>query len=133
MLNLTYYGVIHPKKNNKRIITNPRTGKPMLISNAKARDQEDAMAWSFRMQAPHAWAEWVSTPEMGFGIIMRIWEKDHRRRDLDNQATAILDALVLSRVIPDDSSQIVQKLTVEYMGVCKAQPRAEIQIEEIIK
>ena len=58
---------------------------------------------------------------------------DHRRRDLDNQATAILDALVLSRVIPDDSSQIVQKLIVEYMGVCKEQPRAEIQIEEIIK
>lgn len=133
MLNLTYYGVIHPKKNNKRIITNPRTGKPMLISNAKARDQEDAMAWSFKTQAPQAWLRYAVHPETRVEITIHIWEKDHRRRDLDNQATAILDALVLSRVIPDDSSQIVQKLTVEYMGVCKAQPRAEIQIEEIIK
>lgn len=133
MLNLTYYGVIHPKKNNKRIITNPRTGKPMLISNAKARDQEDAMAWSFKTQAPQAWLRYAVHPETRVEIAIHIWEKDHRRRDLDNQATAILDALVLSRVIPDDSSQIVQKLTVEYMGVCKAQPRAEIQIKEIIK
>lgn len=131
MLNLTYYGVIHPKKNNKRIITNPRTGKPMLISNAKARDQEDAMAWSFRMQAPQAWLRYAVHPETMVEITIHIWEKDHRRRDLDNQATAILDALVLSRVIPDDSSQIVQKLTVEYMGVCKEQPRAEIEISEV--
>lgn len=131
MLRLTYFGVIHPKKNNKQIINNPHTGRPMIISNAKARDQEDAMAWAFRMQAPHARAEWVSKPEMKFGIVMRIWEKDRRRRDLDNQATAILDALVKGTVIPDDSSQIVRKLTVEYMGVDKEQPRAEIEISEV--
>lgn len=132
MLNLTYYGVIHAKKNSKQIIKNPHTGKPMIISNGKARDQEEAMAWAFKTQAPQAWLQYAVHPEATVEIIIHIWEKDRRRRDLDNQATAILDALVQGTVIPDDSSQIVRKLTVEYMGVDKEQPRAEIKIQEMI-
>ncbi len=127
-IGLTYYGVIHAKKNNKRIITNPHNGKPMIISNARARDQEDAMVWAFRAQAKQ---EWLINRKGPFEITMCIWEKDHRRRDLDNQATAILDALVIASIIPDDSSQIVRKLTVEYAGIDKAEPRAEIEITEV--
>lgn len=132
MIELTYFGVIHAKKNSKQIIKNPHTGKPMIISNGKARDQEEAMAWAFKTQAPQAWLQYAVHPETRVEIIIHIWEKDRRRRDLDNQATAILDALVQGNVIPDDSSQIVRKLTVEYMGVDKEQPRAEIKIQEMI-
>lgn len=132
MIELTYFGVIHAKKNSKQIIKNPHTGKPMIISNGKARDQEEAMAWAFKTQAPQAWLQYAVHPETTVEITIRIWEKDRRRRDLDNQATAILDALVQGNVIPDDSSQIVRKLTVEYMGVDKEQPRAEIKIQEMI-
>lgn len=132
MIELTYFGVIHAKKNSKQIIKNPHTGKPMIISNGKARDQEEAMAWAFKTQAPQAWLQYAVHPETMVEITIHIWEKDRRRRDLDNQATAILDALVQGNVIPDDSSQIVRKLTVEYMGVDKEQPRAEIKIQEMI-
>lgn len=132
MIELTYFGVIHAKKNSKQIIKNPHTGKPMIISNGKARDQEEAMAWAFKTQAPQAWLQYAVHPETRVEITIHIWEKDRRRRDLDNQATAILDALVQGNVIPDDSSQIVRKLTVEYMGVDKEQPRAEIKIQEMI-
>lgn len=127
-IKLTYFGVIHAKKNNKRIITNPHSGKPMIISNARARDQEDAMVWSFRAQAKQ---KWLINRQGPFEVAIRIWEKDHRRRDLDNQATAILDALVIASIIPDDSSQIVTKLTVEYMGTDKHDPHAEITITEV--
>lgn len=132
MIELTYFGVIHAKKNSKQIIKNPHTGKPMIISNGKARDQEEAMAWAFKTQAPQAWLQYAVHPETMVEITIHIWEKGRRRRDLDNQATAILDALVQGNVIPDDSSQIVRKLTVEYMGVDKEQPRAEIKIQEMI-
>ena len=129
IIKLAYYGVIHAKKNNKRIITNPRSGKPMIISNAKARDQEDAMMAAFMAQTPQQWR--IMRRPGPFEISIQIWERDRRRRDLDNQATAILDALVLARVIPDDSSQIVTKLTVEYMGADRADPHAEITIDEV--
>ena len=62
------------------------------------------------------------------GVSIRIWEKDKTRRDLDNQATSVLDALVRAGVIEDDSVRVVQKLNVELAGFDKKVPRAEIEI-----
>lgn len=135
-LQLTYHGVIYSKKNSKRIIKNWRTHKPMIVSNRNAKNQETAMAWEFRDQAVlEKWPALNLDPEElanhQFRVEIKVWQKDLRRRDLDNQATAILDGLVASGVIPDDSCDVVQKLTIEYKGIDKEDPRAEIKITEI--
>lgn len=39
-MKLTYQGVIYSKKNSKSIITNRRTGKPMIVASKKAKDME---------------------------------------------------------------------------------------------
>ena len=39
-MKLTYQGVVYSKKNSKSIITNRRTGKPMIIASKKAKDME---------------------------------------------------------------------------------------------
>lgn len=132
-LELTYHGVITSKKNSKQIIFNRRSGTPMLISNRRAKQQENNMADDFQTQAEDAgWNLEAPAENVAFDITIYIWNKDHRRRDLDNQATAILDSLVASGVIPDDSCEMVPRLVVEYKGIDNEDPRAVIKIKETV-
>ena len=39
-MKLIYQGVIYLKKNSKSIITNRRTGKPMIVASKRAKDME---------------------------------------------------------------------------------------------
>lgn len=127
---LTYNGTVYSKKNSKRIIYNPRTKRPMLISSKQAEAQEDEMARAFMRQAnAHGWnLEIAPAKDKIYEVTMGIWQPDHRRRDLDNQATAILDALVKAAVLPDDDVEHVRDLRVVATGVDKSAPRALIEI-----
>lgn len=131
MLTLVYHGIIYSKKNSKRIITNRRTGKPQIVSNRNAKEQEWLMALGFRRQAlmqNGCMYDERSVCELKFDINVAMWQPDERKRDLDNQLTSILDGLVAAGVIPDDSNKYVTRLKVTNMGVDKKDPRAEIYI-----
>lgn len=128
-LTLTYHGVVTAKKNSKQIIWNRNSHRPMLISNRRARKQENDMVQSFMLDAyGEGWRG--GGKNSTFEINICIWNKDRRRRDLDNQATAIIDALVLAHIIPDDGMDYVQKVCVEYRGQDKEDPRAVVKIKE---
>lgn len=132
-ITLIYKGVVTAKKNSKQIVFNRRTGRPMLVSNRRAKKQEGDMTWSFFIQAKeNGWPCGEERENSVFHIAIKIWNKDRRRRDLDNQATAILDALTGAQVIPDDSVDFVPKLNVEYKGIDRENPRAEVTIKEIV-
>lgn len=124
---LTYIGVIYSKKNSKRIITNRHTGKPMITSNSNAKAMEDDMVLQFKHQARDY--DYALTPPLAVEI--KIWEKDHTRRDLDNQATSVLDALVRAGVIEDDSVNVIQELNVKLAGFDRKEPKANIKIWEL--
>lgn len=126
---LTYYGVVTAKKNSKQIIWNHATRRPMLISNRRAKKQENDMVQSFMLESySEGWRG--GHINSTYQIEIQIWNQDRRRRDLDNQATAILDALVLAHIIPDDSVEYVQKVSVEYKGLDKQEPRAVVKVKE---
>lgn len=127
-LDLTYRGIVYSKKNNKNIVVNRRTGRPQIISNQRVREMEAAMAREFQAQA--AKAKWEANADTTYEVSIFIWTKDRTRRDLDNQATSILDALVAAGVIPDDSMKYVISLQVEFMGVDKNDPRAEVTVRK---
>lgn len=125
-MRLTYQGAVLSKKNSKRIIHNPRTGKPMMVSNKAAKNNENDMISQFRAQTLGR-AETIEKCE----VKILIYEPNRQRRDLDNQATSILDALVGAEVIKDDSFKCVASIETQFAGVDKENPRAEIMITKI--
>ena len=123
-MKLTYQGVIYSKKNSKSIITNRRTGKPMIIASKKATDMEKNMAREFSTQLGGRPA--IDRPS---SVCLKLYRKDNIKRDLDNVATSVLDGLVRGEVIADDNYCIVKSLHIEDCGVDKNNPRVEIEIK----
>lgn len=123
---LIYNGVVLSKKNSKRIIRNPRTGKPLVISNPSAKKNEDSMVKAFKKQS-----EYLELPLKKCWVKVNIFEPNWTRRDLDNQVTSILDALVKAEVLKDDGIKNVVGIKVSFGGVDATNPRAEITLTEI--
>lgn len=125
---LRYNGVIVAKKNNKRIMR-AANGRPWIASSQEAKAQEQIMAYEFARQAKEQ--GWQADDKKAYRVFIRIAEPDKRRRDLDNQATAVLDALVCAGVLPDDDNKHVQDLHVDILGYDKYDPHATIIISEL--
>lgn len=126
-MELKYYGAIVAKKNNKRIMR-AANGRPWIASSQEAKAQEQIMAYEFTKQAKEQ--GWQADDKKAYRVSIGITEQDKRRRDLDNQATAILDALVLAGILPDDDNRHLQHLTVFLLGYDKYDPRATILVNE---
>lgn len=124
-IELTYYGMVISKKNAKRIIRNTRTGKPTIISNKAALANEHDMIDQFSIQTLKQ-----KKPVAKCKVEIVIYEPNYQKRDLDNQATSILDALTRSEVIKDDSIKCVKELNVRLGGIDKENPKAIITITE---
>jgi len=53
-----------------------------------------------------------------------------RRHDLDNAAGGVLDALTAAGIIEDDNVNFLDTITLQYGGLDKTNPRAEIFFDE---
>lgn len=138
---LTYNGVVYSKKNSKQIVKDA-TGRPRIISNAKAREMEHDMIQQFHSQMPLIGLEhqiYMTQTERilackdharTYTVEATIYNPNQIRRDLDNQITSLLDGLVQAGVLPDDCSTIVKSIKATFGGVDRINPRAEIYIKE---
>lgn len=97
----------------------------MMMSNKAAKDNENSMVDEFSIQTLDQ-----DNPVTHCMIDIKLYEPNFQRRDLDNQATSILDALVKAEVIVDDSFKCVEELNVKFGGVDREDPRAVIVITE---
>lgn len=113
------------KKNGKRIITNPRSGKPMIISSARHNDWEKGAVATLALQFA---GYRVTDYPVALGLTFYFSNK--RAHDLDNVAASVMDVLTKSGVLEDDSTKYVTKLMLEFGGVDKDNPRVEITIDD---
>lgn len=125
-ITIVYHGTVYSKKNSKRIIRNRHTGRMALVSSEVAQENEKNMAEQFKLQAKSQ----VTFP---CEISIKIYEPNFTRRDLDNQATSILDALKVSGIIIDDDFKHVSAVSIKFGGVNSQNPRAEITIREAVE
>lgn len=109
------------KKNHGRIITNPRTKKPMVIPSPEYREYEKNAAWFM----PH-----TETITGRINIKALFYMPTKRRVDLVNLEQALLDVLVKYRVIDDDNCNVVVSMDGSRVLHDKENPRTEVQIEE---
>ena len=124
-INLYYDGVIFSKKNSKQIIQ--VHGRPMIVSNSKAKANERDMAKEFAYQVMKN--HWV--PDGRYSVSMFFTRKDNVRRDLDNLATSVLDALVLAGALKDDNVSCVGEVRSVDMGINRENPGVAVQLEQI--
>lgn len=124
----TYFGQVTAKKNNKVISINRKTGRPFVRMNDLAKAQEKDMIATFRDDFILQNKKHEQFENRRIEVVVNIWNKDARKHDLDNQVSTILDALSKANIFPDDSQMNVKKITCEYMGIDKDDPRAEITV-----
>ena len=124
-IKLTYYGRVLSKKNSKQIIRK-RSGAPVIVSNPAAKANENDMVDQFSIQTIRQ-----TKPVKRCKISVEVYQPTAQRRDLDNQLTAILDALVKAEVIADDSFKCVIEEKVRFGGIDKNEPRAIVIITEV--
>ena len=123
-----YYGQVVGKKNSKVISINRHTGKPFVRMNDKAKAQEQEMVSNFAYDLDYYKRKPQDFEGKRIEVIVEIWNQDRRKHDLDNQLSTILDALVKAKVIPDDSAETLFKVTAEYKGIDREDPRALITV-----
>lgn len=138
---LQYVGKILSKKN--RHIVARIGGRTAVLPDMEAKKNETDIAMQFSTQMRQdenlrhktykdkTWlvmeAERASAT---YEIEITITQADGIRRDLDNQTSTLMDALVKAGAIPDDCRKFVRKITVIDGGVNKEQAGAIITIQE---
>lgn len=124
-MKLVISGNVPSQKNRKIISVNRATGRPFL------RSHESVKVWqeSALIQLQQQFKGFVVT-DYPINLNIIIWWDNNRRHDLDNGLSTIMDALAAAGVIEDDSTKYVECITVQYGGVDKENPRAEIYLDE---
>ena len=110
-----------PSKKNSRI--NTRSGRS--FPSKRFSDWDKIAIPELRRQFAG-----LKVTKYPIAITMVFYNEDNRRHDLDNQSSSILDSLVKAEVIDDDNQKMVDCLTLQYGGIDKVNPRAEIYIDD---
>ncbi len=113
------------KKNSQKIITNPKTGRPIIVQSDDFRQYESDAGWFLKTPAQ----------PIDYPVNVRVifYRDSARRVDLTNLLEAIDDLLVANKILKDDNFQIIAGHDGSRVYIDREKPRTEIYIEHISK
>ncbi len=122
-MRLIIKGKTPSKKNSRNIFV--RNGRIVNIPNKLYKVwHEDAI-----IQLKQQFREYqISDYPIDLNIV--IWYGTKHRHDLDNALGSIMDTLVDADIIVDDDVSHISQITVQYGGLDREDPRAEIYLED---
>lgn len=126
-MKLTIKGNIPSLKNSKQIYRNSKTGRPFITASDNAKAWMNSATVQLLSQMNELKPEPFNYP---INITMVFYYKDKTRKDLDNSASGVLDALVKAKVIDDDDHKHVDNVFLQFSGYDKANPRVEIHLDD---
>lgn len=124
-MKLTIEGNTPSQKNRKIISVNQATGRPFLRSAKAVKD------WQ-KFAADRLTEQFRGCVVRGYPVTVTLvfYFDSKRRHDLDNATSTVMDALVAAAILTDDSTKYVDCLQIQYGGVDKLNPRAEVFLDE---
>jgi Holliday junction resolvase RusA-like endonuclease len=124
-MKLTITGNTPSQKNNKEIAFNPKTGKRFVRSNDRVKEWQKSAILELKQQF-----RGLVVTDYPIAVSICFWFDNDRRHDLDNAAAGVMDALVKAEVLTDDNVKFVECITLQYGGIDKNNPRAEVYLDE---
>ena len=121
----TLEGAPRTKKNSQSVITNPRTGRPMIIQSKAYRDYEKTCLEQIR-------AKGLDTLNVDFPVNVKclFFMPTQRKVDLQNLVSAAMDILVKGGVLADDNYRIVTGNDGSRVMYDKDNPRVTVIIDD---
>lgn len=115
------------QKNDKVIGYRYANGKrvPFIMSSKDSKQWREDAAQELALQF-----RGYKVTDFPIAISLVFYFKQGNRRDLDNAAGGVMDALTQSGILPDDSVEYVECITLQYGGVDKTNPRVDIYLDE---
>lgn len=108
------------KKNSQQIYINRATGKPFVSQSKQYKEYEQKAILCLRYNG-----EPIDYP---VNVSSIFFMKTKRKVDLVNCQEALLDILVLAKILEDDNSQIVVSMDGSRVEYDKTNPRTEVVI-----
>lgn len=118
MLSLVIPGPIPSKKNSKNIFV--KNGRTFVLSSKSHSEWHRIASQSLKITPRN-----VENVKL---VLCTIYGKDRRVFDLSNKFESIADLLVDCGIISDDNYEILSKVFIEYGGIDKENPRAEVTL-----
>ena len=122
--------LVPSKKNQKQIVTNPRTGKSYIIGSRQylkwQKDNDDI----FTEFATAAYNAGVNLPISRCKAKALFYFPDSKDRDLTNKFDTLADELTSHGIILDDNFKVMKPVHVDGW-VCRDRPRTEVYLTVI--
>lgn len=113
-----------PSKKNARMALQMK-GRCILVPNSLYRAWEKDAKAQLALQKPSLFNQ-ATGLDASKGLRIKMFAPDARAFDLTNKAESVMDALVGAEYIEDDNFNVVPKLLLEFGGIDRENPRAEI-------
>lgn len=125
LTSFTLSGIPRTKKNSQSVISNPRTGRPMIIQSKAYREYEKECLEQIKGLGLDTMQ--ISDP---VNVMCLFYMPTKRKVDLQNLVSAAMDVLVKGGVLEDDNYRIVYGNDGSRVLFDKDNPRTEVYISD---